>query len=359
MAPVKPLDVVRHFRENGLKLLLHDGRNARDLLALRDPDRAARIDFARLTVEPTSYVAADYRHLCSDLVLKVPYRTRLGGRRRVLTLYILIEHQSEPDVLMVLRVLEYLVHIYKGKIRDWDKDHTTRRGFRLQPVLPVVLYTGRRRWRSLTRLAELVEGGDEDFADVLPQLQPLLLNLSAIPPAELEASGGFFRWVLELLRARTASREEFHTTTERAITHLEAMAEVERERWLLFLSYIGAMINYDRDPSEHEGLRDLILSSIRSDPRRREVEALMRSMADVLRDEGRKEGRKEGRQAGELHSRQQTLLLQLRERFGRVPRSVEQVIRSTDDVARLDAWLKRFVSAQTLADMGITAEHAQ
>jgi hypothetical protein len=72
MPRVSPEQLVRQFHENGLKLLLHDAANVRDLVTLRDPARAARIDFARLTVDPTSYVAADYRHLCSDLVLKVP-----------------------------------------------------------------------------------------------------------------------------------------------------------------------------------------------------------------------------------------------------------------------------------------------
>ncbi len=92
MPRVSPEQLIRQFHENGLKLLLYDAANVRDLVTLRDPARAARIDFARLTVDPTSYVAADYRHLCSDLVLKVPYRTRLAGRPRTLTLYLLLEH---------------------------------------------------------------------------------------------------------------------------------------------------------------------------------------------------------------------------------------------------------------------------
>src|SRR5690348_5092079 len=117
MPRITPEEIVRHFRENSLKLLLEPAPNVRDLLTLRDPDRAARIDFTRLTIDRTTYVAADYRHLASDLVSKVPYRTRLGWRRRTLTLYILIEHQSEPDPLMVLRVLDYLVQIFKAQVR--------------------------------------------------------------------------------------------------------------------------------------------------------------------------------------------------------------------------------------------------
>jgi hypothetical protein len=349
MPRVSPDDVIRHFRENGLKLLLHSAANVRDLLGLRDPARAARIDFERLTIDATSYVAADYRHLCSDLVVRVPYRTRLEGRWRTLTLYILIEHQSAPDPLMLLRVLEYLVQIYKGQVRK--PEEKKRRGgshnFRLQPVLPIVFYTGERRWDALTPFAELVAGGDEDFADVLPQLRPVFLNLSAIPPAELEQAGGAFGWVLELLRQRHASPADFRTTTERVTNHLEGMAESERERWLLFLSYIEALVYHDRPTSEHAPLRELILDCIRSDARRREVESMWESMADYVRKKGRKEEA--------LHSRQQILLRQLRRRFGRLPAAVKQEISASTDIARLDQWLNNFATAQTLADVGIAA----
>ena len=354
MPRVRPEDIIRQFRENGLKLLFHDPGNVRDLLRLRDPARAARCDFRRMTVDPSTYVAADYRHLTSDLVLKVPYRTRAGGRRRTLTLYILIEHQSKPDVLMQLRVLDYLVQIYKAQVRAWDRTHDTRDGFRLQPVLPIVLYTGEQDWAGLSRLAELVEGGDE-FADVLPQLQPLFLNLPAIPAEELETSGGELGWVLELVQRRNAPADEFRDLVGRAVGHLEGMPAAERDRWLLFLSYVQALIYHDRPEAEREGLRQRIVSSVRTDPRRREAEAMTRTIADALRDEGRAEGRAEGRREEGVRVRQQMLVRQLRVRFDRVPRVVEQTIRATQDVARLDAWLEAVVRAATLNEVGITS----
>jgi hypothetical protein len=344
MPRVRLEDVVRHFRENGLKLLLHDPSNVRDLLALCDPARVARCDFARLRIDPTSYVSADYRHLTADLVLRVPYRTRAGGRRRILTLYILIEHQSEPDALMLLRVLDYLVQIYKGQVRSWDPRHKSRAGFRLQPVLPIVLYTGERPWQALERLAELVEGGEE-FADVLPQLTPLFLSLPTVPAEELEGAGGALGWMLELLQRRSATPDDFATLLSRAVGQLEEMAEAERDRWLLLLSYLHAMIYHDRPEGEHAGLRKVVTRSVRSDPRRREIEAMVQSMADVLREEGRAEGASAALRAA--------LLAQLRTKFGRVPRATERLVRATNDLTRLNEWLTRFATATSLEDVGI------
>jgi hypothetical protein len=85
------LDIIRHFRENGLKVLLQQPGNLRDLVTLTGTPLREGMEFARLEVDPTTYVASDYRHLASDLVVKVPFRMD-GGRRRTITLYILVEH---------------------------------------------------------------------------------------------------------------------------------------------------------------------------------------------------------------------------------------------------------------------------
>jgi hypothetical protein len=114
------------------------------------------------------------------------------------------------------------------------------------------------------------------------------------------------------------------------------------------------MVYHDRAKSEHEELIEIILSAIRSDARRREAEAMWQSMADYVEEKGRKKGRREGRKEEALRTRQQVLVRQLRKRFGRVPQAVERVIAATTDIARLDAWLVNFVTAQTLADVGIT-----
>ena len=129
--------IIRHFPENGLKLLLEHPANARDLLTLTAPHLLERLDFARMQVDPTSYIAADYRHLASDLVLRIPFR-RSGGRSS-LTLYLLIEHQSEPDLLMRWRVADYVLQIYKRQIRAWHARRHSLASLQLDPVLPIVL----------------------------------------------------------------------------------------------------------------------------------------------------------------------------------------------------------------------------
>jgi hypothetical protein len=335
------VEIIRHFRENGLKLLLEHPANARELLTLTATPLHDRMDFARMTVDPTSYIAADYRHLASDLVLRVPFR--VGGGRRTLTLFILIEHQSEPDPLMRLRVVDYVVQIYKRQARKWLARHRSLQGFEFDPVLPVVLYTGLSSWPALPRVADLVKEGQQ-FVAFIPDLAPLYVNLPAVAPATLEEAGPL-GWVLELIQQRKARPQEFRALVVRVVERLEEMPARERLRWLELLSYIRALVYHDREPPEQDELREVIASSVRTDEHRREVENMFRSGADVLIEQGF--------QKGSVKTLQQTVVNLLRRKFGRVPRATEKVIRATDDLARLDAWAMQTLTANTLDDMGI------
>jgi hypothetical protein len=125
----------------------------------------------------------------------------------------MIDHQSDPDPMMPFRVLEYVVQIYKAQARHWRRKHPSFAGLRFQPVLPIVFYTGTRRWESLGRLVDLIDLGEE-FKAVIPALEPLFLNLSGVPARKLEAIGGF-GWILRLLQERHTRRAEFQDLLRR------------------------------------------------------------------------------------------------------------------------------------------------
>jgi hypothetical protein len=336
MARSRVEQIIRHFRENGLKLLLQNPGNARDLMALTATRLLDRLDFARMRVDPTTYIAADYRHLASDLVLRVPFTRR--GRGSV-TLYILIEHQSEIDPLMRLRVLDYVLQMYKRQARDWLARHASLKGFAFDPVLPVVLYTGTASWPGLPHLVELVKQGEE-FVDVLPNLEPLYVNLPDVASDALEASGAL-GWVLELIQQRRARPEAFRALVVRVVQRLEALPARERERWLELLSYIRALVYHDREQAEQENLREVIAASVRTDRRRRDVETLFMTGYEAALEEGARSNARE------------VLRNLLRSKFGRVPRDVEKAIRATEDLGQLNAWVVRAGMASTLDEAGI------
>src|SRR5262245_23616547 len=136
--------LVRNFPENGPKLLLENGANVRDLLLLLHEPQVNAIDFTALTVERSHFVQRDYAHVALDLLLKAPLHVSTSGPPRTIFIYLLVEHQSKPQRFFLLRLAEYVLEAYKMQKRAWDERHTSDAEFFLQPVLPIVLYTGER-----------------------------------------------------------------------------------------------------------------------------------------------------------------------------------------------------------------------
>ena len=343
-------EIIRQFRENGLKLLLHNPGNVRDLLSLLGVEFVDDLDFDKMTVDPTTYVASDYRHLASDLVLRVPLRRRPGRGRQIVTLYVLIEHQSEPDPLMLLRVLDYLVQIWKGLVRARTRRGRLPSGFRLEPILPIVLYTGDRRWDDLGRLRDIVEVGAQ-FTEMIPDFWPLFLPLSTLIPNRLETVGGYFGWILELIQQRKARVDEFRNLLQRAVAHLEELPASDRLRWLELLSYISAMLYHDWEEPEREDLHELVSESVQTDEHRLEVFAMGKTSAEVLIERGLKQGLEQGREQGTVETMQKMLLRLLKTRFGKLPQKIQRTIRITQMIALLEGWYDRAMTVNTLSDI--------
>jgi Domain of unknown function (DUF4351) len=70
-------------------------------------------------------------------------------------------------------------------------------------------------------------------------------------------------------------------------------------------------------------------------------------------------GRQRGREPTStrlLNARQQTLVRQLRKKFGKLPAAMVQHIEATTQVEQLDTWLDEVIDARKLANVGIPAE---
>ena len=193
-------------------------------------------------------------------------------------------------------------------------------------------------------LVDLVTPG-ERFRNEIPVLHPLFLNLPAVDPAVLESEGGFFGWVLRLVQARKSRPGVFRRLLVRIIQHLESLPEKDRFRWETFLEYIHALVYHERHPAEQPRLQREIEASVATDTHQREVCRMGKTIAEDLMDRGHARGQLENARA--------TLIRQLGVRFGDVPEGTVALIRATSDMERLNAWLDRFATADTLEDVGI------
>ncbi|MBN2491607.1 MAG: DUF4351 domain-containing protein, partial [Planctomycetes bacterium] len=101
------------------------------------------------------------------------------------------------------------------------------------------------------------------------------------------------------------------------------------------------------------GLWRAIEASVATGAHRQEVTDVGKTMADVLREQGRAEGQVQGWDKGRVQNARETLMRQLRRRFGEVPEHTIAVIESTADLEKLSGWLDRFATAETLDEIGV------
>ena len=96
-------------------------------------------------LQDRSFVDADLRDTESDLLYSIK---RKAGAPPA-WLYVLLEHQSQPDRWIRFRLLKYCCRI-------WDRSRVQfPRERRLRPIVPLVFYQGPGRWRHATEFAEL------------------------------------------------------------------------------------------------------------------------------------------------------------------------------------------------------------
>ncbi len=332
-------DIIRNFPENGMKRLLEDPGNVCDLLALTGRNLENDVDLERSVSVKETFVKRSYQHTAADVVLRAPLVAERAGKRN-LWIYILIEHQSRPEVAMPLRLLEYVLEVYRFQEREWKQGRGLHVRFCLEPVLPVVFYTGTRRWDEVGTLVDLVTLG-ERFQNEIPVLHPLFLNLPALNPAVLESEGGFFGWVLRLVQARKSRPGVFRRLLGRIVRHLDTIPEADRFRWEAFLEYIHALVYHERHLAEQPRLQREIEASVAKDTHRLEVCRMVKTIAEDLMDRGR------------LETARATLIRLLGVRFGEIPEETVAIIQAASDLERLNTWLDRFATADSLEDVGI------
>jgi len=84
-----------------------------------------------------------------------------------------------------------------------------------------------------------------------------------------------------------------------------------------------------------------IAQSVQTDPHRQEVKRMGQTIAEIFVERGR------------LQSRRETLLQAIRIRFGDPSTDVMAVVEACPDVAQLDAWFTRVLTARRLSEVGI------
>jgi len=131
-------------------------------------DIRRHIDLDHPEITDGTYVDEKLRDKHPDIV----YRTKIRGKTAFL--YILFEHQSSPDPLMVFRLLCYMVNLWR-EYRDQNP-----KAKKLPVIIPLVLYHGPEKWNSPMTFSGMIEGHNDDLCVFIPDFTYQIYDLIPI-----------------------------------------------------------------------------------------------------------------------------------------------------------------------------------
>ena len=299
---------------------------AADLVAHYLPAEVVRaIDLGSLQPRTGSFVDDELRGHQGDLL----FRARLadGGEGWV---YLVFEHKSYPDPLVALQLLRYCLRI-------WEQDRRERPRERLRPIVPVVVYNGKRPWKAVP-FRDLFVGPSALFR-YWPGFDFELLDLAA---RQEEQIVGDLRVRVALLALRAIRDPGLAEQLPRICRLLRDLVERDTAVGMLqaLLQYAASAGN-GLDETQLRQAAEAALPDHGDDT----MAVLIQQWLERGRQEGRHEGRQEGWQEGRQEGRQEGALLGLRAvllaKFGQDGLALMPAIEAIEDPERLAELLER------------------
>lgn len=312
------------------KLLFSTPEFVRTLIRGFVPDPWVQsLNYGTLEKVPCHYVTDDLRQRASDVV----WRAKVGGEW--VYLYLLIEFQSSVDQHMAVRIAGYLSLLYQDLIRACDEP----RDRLLPPVLPIVFYTGNRKWTAATDIKALIAQMPDAVAKYQPRLSYLLIDSSQYRKADLLKMNNLVACVIGLE----------HPASEKAFSRL--MSQLRRMvgsnvplkevavRWLR-----GLATRQSRNASVPRVLTDGALTELG------DFKMTWAECFDEARRKSRQAGLREGLREGLRKGAALALRKLLVRRFGGLPPEIESRIDAASE-EQVDVWMDRVFYSDSLAEI--------
>ena len=229
-----------------------------------------------------AYVVPCFKNRESDIVYK----------KKDQNIFFLIEHQTKIDYTMPIRILEYEIGIIQSAI-DYKK---IRKNSKIPKVIPIVIYTGKRKWNAKKYIEECQERLEEE---PIRMGEYNVIDINEYEEKELIEKEGFIYKAFLLEKSKTS--EELYKNIEKILeTKLE-----EREYKLLKL-----IIYFIYKPRLGKEKIKEILKKMKKEGGKgmAVVEMLLREKEELIKKgvrKGKTQGITEGKIQGIMEGRQQ------------------------------------------------------
>jgi predicted transposase YdaD len=278
------------------------------------------------------------------VLLSVPFQENTDiTDTDALLIYILIEHQSTVDKTMGFRLLSYMVQIWESQRREWETEKRPENERRLQPILPILFYTGDRPWTTPVSLTTIMDV-PEILERFVPSFDTLFLGVKETEAEALTQSGHPLGWLLRVLQKEHSDETEISEALADAMSHIASVDEDFAPQIAEALRYFVQLIFHRRSLDERDALVNIIRQHVQD---HKELETMAQTTAEFLRAEGKAEGRAEGRAEG----KQDAILKLLQLRFQSVPEVLSREISNIHNLTRLDMLLEQAMTAQSLEEI--------
>ncbi len=347
---------IEHFPDRSLRRLLQDKEYVRGLVQIIAPDIEVFLDFSRITYKKRSFISKALQERESDVLLSVPFQEDTDATDTdALFIYILIEHQSTVDKTMGFRLLSYMVQIWESQRREWETEKLPENERRLQPILPILFYTGDRPWTVPVSPTAIMDV-PEILERFVPSFDTLFLGVKETEAEALTQSGHPLGWLLRVLQKEHSDETEISEALADAMSHIASADEDFAPQVAEALRYFVQLIFHRRSLEERDALVDIIRQHIQES---KELETMAQTTAEFLREEGREEGkaegkaegREEGREEGRAEGKQDAVLKLLQLQFQDVPETLSREIRNIHNLTHLDTLLEQAITAQSLDEI--------
>ena len=233
---------------------------------------------------------------------------------------------------LAVRLLTYAGLLLEEIIRKQN----LKPGDRLPAVLPLVIHSGRNRWRAPLRLETHFAPVPKELRRYLPRLTYLLLDEQRLdldrPELERNPTAVFFQ--VEVNEMAEALPDLYQQLRDR-------IPPGDRGLWRIINAWFLGVVRRTVPGA-------IILKRVHFEEPYMLEENLIR-----WQEEARQEGRREGRQEGQILGLQKLLLQLMTDRFGRLPANVRRQIERISSLPELRKLGRKVLRAKTLEEMGL------
>jgi predicted transposase YdaD len=254
-----------------------------------------------------SYILSDYEEQESDIV----YTANLDGND--VYFYVLLEFQSSVDFRMPIRLLLYMIEIWRETLKNTTLNEFKRKAFRLPAIVPIVLYNGKKKWTAAKELKDVISNSDI-FGNNILNFKYEFIDVNSYEKEELYNKKNISSAIF-LLDQNINRIEFYHRLTDIIIGFNELSCEekMQIKHWLININ------------TEEKDFKDNIEKIFNAD--KGEVLNMTSNISKGL-EKLKEDGKIEGKLEGKIEGKTEILIKLLSRKFKTLPKEYIEEIKT-------------------------------